>query len=50
VLLPEALGLTFTISQQVCLVVNAIILLPVEGFEVFSNAVELVGIPYLLMK
>ncbi|BGO91432.1 hypothetical protein NBRC10512_003092 [Rhodotorula toruloides] len=34
----------------VCLVVNAIILLPVEGFEVFSNAVELVGIPYLLMN
>lgn len=31
----------------VCLVVNSILLLPVEGFGVFSDAVELVGIPYL---
>ncbi|SCZ88513.1 BZ3500_MvSof-1268-A1-R1_Chr2-1g04459 [Microbotryum saponariae] len=32
----------------VCLVINSIILLPVEGFSVFSDAIEKVGIPMLL--
>ena len=31
-----------------CLTVNAIILLPVEGFQPFHDAVHLVGIPTLL--
>ncbi|GAA5960767.1 hypothetical protein JCM21900_006864 [Sporobolomyces salmonicolor] len=31
----------------VCLVVNSIILLPVEGFQVFRDAIDLVGIPTL---
>ncbi|GAA6008158.1 hypothetical protein JCM11491_001905 [Sporobolomyces phaffii] len=34
----------------VCLVVNSIILLPVEGFGVFADAVELVGIPTLFLN
>jgi hypothetical protein len=34
----------------VCLVINSIILLPVEGFQVFADAVELVGIPTLFFK
>ncbi|SCV72004.1 BQ2448_4698 [Microbotryum intermedium] len=32
----------------VCLVINSIILLPVEGFSVVSDAIEKVGIPMLL--
>lgn len=35
---------------QVCLAVNAVILLPVEGFGVFSDAMQLVGVPYLFFK
>jgi len=31
----------------VCLVVNSVILLPVEGFQPFYDAVELVGLPTL---
>lgn len=34
----------------VCLALNAVLLLPVEGFQVFEDAVELVGIPYLVLK
>lgn len=34
----------------VCLALNAVLLLPVEGFQVFEDAVELVGIPYLVFK
>ncbi|GAA6034026.1 hypothetical protein JCM8097_000655 [Rhodosporidiobolus ruineniae] len=34
----------------VVLVANSIILLPVEGFEVFSQALETVGVPYLLFN
>jgi len=34
----------------VCLAINAVILLPVEGFQVFEDAVNLVGIPYLFFK
>ncbi|GAA5909643.1 hypothetical protein JCM6882_008453 [Rhodosporidiobolus microsporus] len=34
----------------VVLAANAVILLPVEGFQVFADAVELVGIPYLLFN
>ncbi|GAA5820288.1 hypothetical protein JCM11251_005558 [Rhodosporidiobolus azoricus] len=34
----------------VVLAANAIILLPVEGFGVFSDAIELVGIPYLFFN
>ncbi|GAA5945818.1 hypothetical protein JCM3775_006789 [Rhodotorula graminis] len=34
----------------VCLAINAVILLPVEGFQVFEDAVTLVGIPYLFFN
>lgn len=34
----------------VCLAINSVILLPVEGFQVFADAVELVGIPTLFLK
>ncbi|GAA6026766.1 hypothetical protein JCM8202_000864, partial [Rhodotorula sphaerocarpa] len=34
----------------VCLAVNAVILLPVEGFGVFSDAMQLVGVPYLFFN
>ncbi|GAA5983659.1 hypothetical protein JCM10908_000372 [Rhodotorula pacifica] len=34
----------------VCLAVNAVILLPVEGFGVFADAMEKVGIPYLFLN
>ncbi|GAA6019885.1 hypothetical protein JCM10207_003326 [Rhodosporidiobolus poonsookiae] len=34
----------------VVLAANSIILLPVEGFGVFSDAIELVGIPYLFLN
>lgn len=34
----------------VCLAINAVILLPVEGFQVFEDAVNLVGLPYLFFK
>ncbi|GAA6008724.1 uncharacterized protein JCM10292_005040 [Rhodotorula paludigena] len=34
----------------VCLALNAVLLLPVEGFQVFEDAVELVGIPYLVFN
>ncbi|GAA5967634.1 hypothetical protein JCM8115_007010 [Rhodotorula mucilaginosa] len=34
----------------VCLAVNAVILLPVEGFGVFADAMEKVGIPYLFFN
>ncbi|GAA5856805.1 hypothetical protein JCM8547_008852 [Rhodosporidiobolus lusitaniae] len=34
----------------VVLAANAVILLPVEGFAVFSDAVDMVGIPYLLFN
>lgn len=34
----------------VCLAVNSVILLPVEGFGVFADAIELVGIPTLFFK
>ncbi|GAA5984426.1 hypothetical protein JCM5350_003357 [Sporobolomyces pararoseus] len=34
----------------VCLAINSVILLPVEGFQVFADAVNLVGIPTLLFN
>lgn len=34
----------------VVLAANAVILLPVEGFGVFADAIEKVGVPYLLFK
>ncbi|GAA5823609.1 hypothetical protein JCM10212_000664 [Sporobolomyces blumeae] len=34
----------------VCLAVNSVILLPVEGFAVFADAVELVGVPTLFLN
>ncbi|GAA5875873.1 hypothetical protein JCM3774_001108 [Rhodotorula dairenensis] len=34
----------------VCLAVNAVILLPVEGLGVFADAMEKVGIPYLFLN
>ncbi|GAA5838950.1 hypothetical protein JCM5353_006819 [Sporobolomyces roseus] len=34
----------------VCLAVNSVILLPVEGFGVFADAIELVGIPTLFFN
>ncbi|GAA6053010.1 hypothetical protein JCM3770_002381 [Rhodotorula araucariae] len=34
----------------VCLAINAVLLLPVEGFQVFEDAVTLVGVPYLFFN
>ncbi|KAK4705428.1 hypothetical protein P7C70_g774, partial [Phenoliferia sp. Uapishka_3] len=44
---PEAQG-AITKAICLCLCVNAIILLPVEGFQPFHDAIHLVGIPTLL--